>query len=339
MWREGVNMHRGIGKSILILAILSIALIALSILCLSIGGVSIPVKEIFLSLLGKNKEGSDLIIMQFRMPRIVAAVLVGAALAVAGAVLQGVIRNPLASPDLLGVTGGASVAVVAFMTLFTGYSVHWIPFIAVAGAFVIAALNYTLAWKNGVSPFRLVLIGIGISTAMGALTIFLLISGPAYLAAQVLNWMTGSIYGTSWKYIEVLWPWVAIFIPLSILYAKELNVQSLGEATAIGLGSRLQLSRMILMFYSVALAGAAVGIAGTISFLGLLAPHMARKLIGHSYKLVIPVSALLGAMILLLADLAGRMLFQPLDIPAGVFTAGIGAPFFMYLLFKRKAFK
>ncbi|MGO4181782.1 FecCD family ABC transporter permease [Paenibacillus sp. TAF43_2] len=332
-------MHRGIGKSILILAILSIALIALSILCLSIGGVSIPVKEIFLSLLGKNKEGSDLIIMQFRMPRIVAAVLVGAALAVAGAVLQGVIRNPLASPDLLGVTGGASVAVVAFMTLFTGYSVHWIPFLAVAGAFVIAALNYALAWKNGVSPFRLVLIGIGISTAMGALTIFLLISGPAYLAAQVLNWMTGSIYGTSWKYIEVLWPWVAIFIPLSILYAKELNVQSLGEATAIGLGSRLQLSRMILLFYSVALAGAAVGIAGTISFLGLLAPHMARKLIGHSYKLVIPVSALLGAMILLLADLAGRTLFQPLDIPAGVFTAGIGAPFFMYLLFKRKAFK
>lgn len=150
----------------------------MSILCLSIGGVSIPIKEIFLSLLGKNKEGSDLIIMQFRMPRIVAAVLVGAALAVAGAVLQGVIRNPLASPDLLGVTGGASVAVVAFMTLFTGYSVHWIPFIAVAGAFVIAALNYTLAWKNGVSPFRLVLIGIGISTAMGALTIFLLISGP-----------------------------------------------------------------------------------------------------------------------------------------------------------------
>ncbi|MGO4698017.1 FecCD family ABC transporter permease [Paenibacillus sp. 2TAB26] len=332
-------MHKGIGKSILILAILSIVLIALSILCLSIGGVSIPIKEIFLSLLGKNKEGSDLIIMQFRMPRIVAAVLVGAALAVAGAVLQGVIRNPLASPDLLGVTGGASVAVVAFMTLFTGYSVHWIPFIAVAGAFVIAALNYSLAWKNGVSPFRLVLIGIGISTAMGALTIFLLISGPAYLAAQVLNWMTGSIYGTSWKYIEVLWPWVAIFIPLSILYAKELNVQSLGEATAIGLGSRLQLSRMILLFYSVALAGAAVGIAGTISFLGLLAPHMARKLIGHSYKLVIPVSALLGAMILLLADLAGRTLFQPLDIPAGVFTAGIGAPFFMYLLFKRKAFK
>lgn len=324
-------------KSIFIIAGFSLAMVALSIICLSIGGTSVPFRETLLSLVGMNEEASDLIIMQFRLPRILAAILIGAALAVAGAVLQGIIRNPLASPDLLGVTGGASVAVVAFMTLFTGYSIHWVPAIAVAGAFLTALINYVLAWKKDISPFRLVLIGIGISTAMGALTMFLLISGPAYLAAQVLNWMTGSIYGTNWTYIEVLWPWVAIFIPLSFLYAKELNVQSLGESTAVGLGSRLQLSRMVLLFYSVALAGAAVGVAGMISFIGLLAPHMARKLVGHSYKLIIPLSAVLGAIILLLADLAGRMLFLPLDIPAGVFTAGIGAPFFMYLLFKRKA--
>lgn len=329
--------NRKTQKAIIIIAGFSLAMVALSIVCLSFGGMSIPFRETLLSLVGMNEEASDLIIMQFRLPRILAAILIGAALAVAGAVLQGIIRNPLASPDLLGVTGGASVAVVAFMTLFTGYSIHWVPAIAVAGAFLTAIINYVLAWKRGISPFRLVLIGIGISTAMGALTMFLLISGPAYLAAQVLNWMTGSIYGTNWTYIEVLWPWVAIFIPLSFLYAKELNVQALGETTAVGLGSRLQLSRMVLLFYSVALAGAAVGIAGMISFIGLLAPHMARRLVGHSYKLIIPLSAVLGAMILLLADLAGRMLFLPLDIPAGVFTAGIGAPFFMYLLFKRKA--
>ncbi|WP_449602500.1 FecCD family ABC transporter permease [Paenibacillus sp. Marseille-Q9583] len=309
---------------------------ALSLLSLSVGGVSVPIKEVLASLTGRNAEASNLIIMQFRLPRIVAAILIGAALAVAGALLQGVIRNPLASPDLLGVTGGASVAVVAFMTFVTGYSIHWVPFIAIGGALVATTINYVFAWKKGVSPFRLVLIGIGISTAMGALTTFLLISGPAYLAAQVLNWMTGSIYGTNWSYIEVLWPWVAVFIPLSLLLAKELNVQSLGEDVARGLGSRLQLSRMILLFYSVALAGAAVGVAGTISFIGLMAPHIARMLVGNSYKLIIPVSALIGAIILLLADLAGRMLFQPLDVPAGVFTAGIGAPFFMYLLFKRK---
>jgi iron complex transport system permease protein len=236
------------------------------------------------------------------------------------------------------VTGGASVAVVAFMTLFTGrYSINWVPVVAIAGAFLAAAINYVLAWKKGVSPFRLVLIGIGISTAMGALTTFLLISGPAYMAAQVLNWMTGSIYGTNWKQIGALWPWIAVFIPLSLLYARELNIQSLGEEAATGLGSRIQLSRMVILFYSVALAGAAVGIAGTISFIGLLAPHMARRLAGNSYKIIIPVSAFIGAIVLLLADLAGRMLFQPLDIPAGVFTAGVGAPFFMYLLFKRKS--
>ncbi|WP_339265947.1 iron ABC transporter permease [Paenibacillus sp. FSL R5-0470] len=309
---------------------------ALSLLSLSVGGVSVPLKEVLASLTGRNAEASNLIIMQFRLPRIAAAILIGAALAVAGALLQGVIRNPLASPDLLGITGGASVAVVAFMTFVTGYSIHWVPFIAIGGALVATTINYVFAWKKGVSPFRLVLIGIGISTAMGALTTFLLISGPAYLAAQVLNWMTGSIYGTNWSYIEVLWPWVAVFIPLSLLLAKELNVQSLGEDVARGLGSRLQLSRMILLFYSVALAGAAVGVAGTISFIGLMAPHIARMLVGNSYKLIIPVSALIGAIILLLADLAGRMLFQPLDVPAGVFTAGIGAPFFMYLLFKRK---
>lgn len=309
---------------------------ALSLLSLSVGGVGVPLEEVLASLVGRNAEASNLIIIQFRLPRITAAILIGAALAAAGALLQGVIRNPLASPDLLGVTGGASVAVVAFMTFVTGYSIHWVPFIAIGGALVTATLNYVLAWKKGVSPFRLVLIGIGISTAMGALTTFLLISGPTYLAAQVLNWMTGSIYGTNWAYIEVLWPWVAIFIPLSLLMAKELNVQSLGEDVARGLGNRLQLSRMILLFYSVALAGAAVGAAGTISFIGLMAPHIASRLVGNCYKLIIPVSAFIGAIILLLADLAGRMLFQPLDIPAGVFTAGIGAPFFMYLLFKRK---
>jgi iron complex transport system permease protein len=330
--------RRRTGYNVSIILLLCLVTLAVAIISLSLGSVRIPIKEVFFSLLRMNEESSDLIIMQFRLPRIVAALLIGAALAVSGALLQGVIRNPLAAPDLLGVTGGASVAVVAFMTLFTGrYSINWVPVVAIAGAFIAAAINYVLAWKKGVSPFRLVLIGIGISTAMGALTTFLLISGPAYLAAQVLNWMTGSIYGTNWKHIGALWPWIAVFIPLSLLYAKELNIQSLGEEAATGLGSRLQLSRLVILFYSVALAGAAVGIAGTISFIGLLAPHMARRLAGNSYKIIIPVSAFLGAIVLLLADLAGRMLFQPLDIPAGVFTAGVGAPFFMYLLFKRKS--
>ncbi|ASA21192.1 FecCD family ABC transporter permease [Paenibacillus donghaensis] len=324
------------GRPVILLLTLAALTIGLSLVCLSVGSVSVPVKEVISALLGLHPQSSELIVMQLRLPRVLAALLVGAALAVAGTLLQGVIRNPLASPDLLGVSGGASVAVVAFMMLVTGSSVHWVPVIAIGGACITALINYTLAWKHGVSPYRLVLIGLGISTATGALTMFLLISGPAYLAAQVLNWMTGSVYGTNWTYIQALWPWMVGIIPLSMFYARELNIQALGEGTAIGLGSRLQISRAVVLFFSVALAGAAVGVAGTLSFIGLLAPHIGRRIAGHSYTLLIPVSACLGAIILLLADLAGRMLFQPLDIPAGVFTAGVGAPFFMFLLFRGK---
>ncbi len=327
--------RRNSRRPLYLLLSLTVLTVFIALICLSIGGANVPLKEVVLSLLGRNDQGSDLIVMKLRMPRILAALLVGAALAVSGALLQGVVRNPLASPDLMGVTGGASVAAVAFMTMFQGYSVHWIPVVAIGGAFVAAAINYVLAWSKGVSPMRLVLIGIGISTAAGAITMFLLISGPAYLAAQVLNWMTGSVYGTNWTYIQALWPWVALFVPLALLYAKELNVQSLGDAAAIGLGSRLQLHRIIIIGISVALAGAAVGLAGTLSFIGLLAPHMARRLAGRSHARIVPISALLGANLLMLSDLAGRTLFQPLDIPAGVFTAGIGAPFFLYLLMRR----
>ncbi|MGG2200428.1 FecCD family ABC transporter permease [Paenibacillus validus] len=330
-------LKSGKRKGLLTALVLCLVLLVLSLVSLSMGSVRIPFTEVIMAVIGHNGESSGVVVVEFRLPRVVAAILIGAAMAVSGALLQGVIRNPLAAPDLLGVTGGASVAVVAFMTLSAGaYSIHWVPVIAIVGAFAAAALNYMLAWKKGVSPFRLVLIGIGISTAMGALTTFILISGPAYLASQVLNWITGSIYGTNWKYMAALFPWVAVFLPLAFLFAKELNVQSLGEDVAVGLGSRLQLNRFMLLAISVSLAGAAVGVAGTISFIGLLAPHMARKLAGNSYKILLPISALLGAIIVLLADLAGRMLFQPLDIPAGVFTAGIGAPFFMYLLYKRR---
>lgn len=324
-----------INKKGLSFVLLSTAVLLCALISLGMGSMHIPLKDVVKSLVGIDVQSYGLIIKEFRLPRVIAALFVGAGMAVSGALLQGVIRNPLAAPDLIGVTGGASVAVVAFMTMSAGvYSIHWTPVIAIAGALLAASLNYVFAWKRGVSPSRLVLIGIGISTAMGALTLFLLISGPAYLASQVLNWMTGSIYGTNWLHIAALSPWVAVFLPLAILYAKELDILALGEGIAIGLGSRIQRNRFLLILFSVCLAGAVVGVAGTISFIGLLAPHMARKIVGSNHRTLIPVAALIGALIVMLADLAGRMLFQPLDIPAGVFTAGVGAPFFMYLLFR-----
>ncbi|MGM1050660.1 MAG: FecCD family ABC transporter permease [Bacillota bacterium] len=331
--------HMGfIGKKRNAVTVIILGLLILLILLISIsaGSTTIPLSEVVSSLFGLNEGGSSLIVLQFRLPRTLAALLVGAALALAGGLLQGVIRNPLAAPDMLGVTGGASVAVVAFMTLSAGaYSIHWVPLIAVVGAFGAGLLNYVLAWRKGVSPLRLVLIGVGLSTALGALTTFLLISGPSHLASQVLNWMTGSVYGTGWKHILALTPWLALFIPLSFLFSRSLNAQAMGDEIAIGLGIRVQRDRLLIMLCSIALAGAAVGIAGTLSFIGLIAPHMARRLVGSAHGVMLPVSAMVGAILLMLADLAGRMLFQPLDIPAGVFTAAIGAPFFLYLLYKK----
>ncbi|WP_281887473.1 iron ABC transporter permease [Paenibacillus sp. YYML68] len=324
-------------KQRITLLILAMLLVLLSMVCLSIGSSSIPLREVIAALLGRAAESAQLIVVQFRLPRVLAALCVGAALAVSGVLLQGIVRNPLASPELIGVTGGASVAAVAFLTMSAGsLSIHWLPLISIAGAFVATALNYVLTWKQGISPYRLVLIGIGLSTALAAMTTFLLISGPAHLASQVLNWMTGSIYGTGWKQMLALGPWIGLFLPFTLIYASALNVQSLGDSVAIGLGSRLQRDRLVMLLCCVALAGAAVGMAGMLSFIGLLAPHMARKLVGSAHGFVLPTAALLGAIILLLADLAGRMLFAPIDVPAGVFTAGVGAPYFLYLLYRSK---
>ncbi|MDN9008545.1 FecCD family ABC transporter permease [Brevibacillus laterosporus] len=319
---------------LLVLVILFLVLIVCTLLSIAFGTTRIPIPDILATFVGGDVT-NRIVILELRMPRTLMAIMIGAALGVAGAITQGVFRNPLASPDLLGVTGGGSVAAVAFMTFSNGQtSIHWLPLLAIGGAFATAFINYTFAWRGGVSPYRLVLIGIGISTAMSALTTFLLLSGPAHLASQILGWLTGTIYGTSMKHVIAVLPWIIFFVPLAWLLARRLNVLTLGDEIATGLGNPVQTTRFLLILISVALAGAAVGLAGNISFIGLTAPHIARRLVSSLYGVLIPASALLGAIILVLADLAGRMLFSPADIPAGVFTAIIGAPFFLYLLYR-----
>ncbi|AYK06912.1 FecCD family ABC transporter permease [Brevibacillus laterosporus] len=321
-------------RDLLVLVILFLVLIVCTLLSIAFGTTRIPIPDILATFVGGDVT-NRIVILELRMPRTLMAILIGAALGVAGAITQGVFRNPLASPDLLGVTGGGSVAAVAFMTFSNGQtSIHWLPLLAIGGAFATAFINYSFAWRGGVSPYRLVLIGIGISTAMSALTTFLLISGPAHLASQILGWLTGTIYGTSMKHVIAILPWIIFFVPLAWLLARRLNVLTLGDGIATGLGNPVQITRFLLILISVALAGAAVGLAGNISFIGLTAPHIARRLVSSLYGVLIPASALLGAIILVLADLAGRMLFSPADIPAGVFTAIIGAPFFLYLLYR-----
>ena len=322
--------------SCLVLLAVTIAFIILSV---GLGSVRIGVLDTLLAIFGHAKDSShEVIIYNLRMPRIVVAILVGAALAVSGAILQGMIRNPLASPDIVGISGGATLGAVLYFYYFAGrVSIHFLPIGAIIGAFIATFVIYLLAWSKGVSPLKMVLIGIGMNAAFNAITYMLLVSAPFILAQKSLTFMTGSIYGTSWKNdVLPLLPWVLILLPAAMLYARHVNVQELGDDVAAGVGSPVQKHRFVLLILAVALAGAAVAIGGAIAFIGLMAPHIARRLVGPSFGGVLPCSALIGALLLLIADLIGRTVFTPLDIPAGVFTAVIGAPFFIYLLYRHR---
>jgi iron complex transport system permease protein len=291
---------------------------------------------------GGGSSLEQLVVTSFRLPRILIALLAGMALAVAGGILQGMIRNPLASPDIIGITGGAGTAVVGFLALFSNddnvltVSIQWLPVAAFIGASVIAFLVYFLAWRNGVSPVRLVLIGIGISALTKAATTLLMIFGPIYRASQANIWLTGTVNGSDWSDVIILLPWTIILVLLTFFLSRHLNIQELGEEIATGVGVPVQRQRFLLLFMSTALVGGAVAFAGGIGFVGLMAPHMARRIVGSSYGALLPTAALIGGILVMVADLIGRTLFLPLEVPAGVFTAGIGAPYFIYLLFKTR---
>lgn len=329
-------------KAAFIIAFLIIIVLAVFVISTGSGEMKINPLTVMKVLFGAGPEMETLVITSFRLPRIIVALTVGISLAVAGGILQGMIRNPLASPDVLGITGGAAVAVVGFLVLFSDknhsltVSIAWLPLAAFIGAGIVAFLIYFLAWKNGVSPIRLVLIGIGISALMQAFTTLLMVMGPIYQASQANIWITGTVYGSNWKNVSILVPWTVIFLIIAFIAARIINIQELGDDVATGLGGKVQRQRFFLLMISTALIGGAVAFAGGIGFVGLMAPHMARRLVGSSFGALLPTSALLGGALVMLADLIGRTFVSPLEVPAGVFTAGIGAPYFIYLLFKSK---
>lgn len=323
-------------KAVKVTLLLVSLLLLLFIVGLSVGSTIINPFVTLQHLLGVGNGEHTFIIDTLRLPRMLLSLLVGIALGVSGLILQGIIRNPLASPDIIGITGGAAVAAVTFITYFSQFSIKWLPFVAIIGAGIVSLIIYLLAWKNGVTPIRIVLIGIGIEAGMGALVTMMIVLSPTYSTSKAYIWLTGSVYGANWENVYSMLPWVLIFVPLSLFFARSVNVQELGDQVALGLGSRVQLHRFALLFVSVALAGSAVAFAGGIGFVGLLAPHIAKKIVGRSFGSLVAVSALIGGIIVMLADVVARTAFLPLDLPAGVFVSGIGAPFFIYLLYRNR---
>ncbi|EJR53023.1 hypothetical protein IIO_06040 [Bacillus cereus VD115] len=330
-------------RASLVLVSLLVILIGLFFASAGMGDMKIAPYDVWQAITGNGDAMSNMVVNKFRLPRILIAILVGIALAVAGCILQGLVRNPLASPDIIGITGGASVAVVLFLAIFSDknnaltVSIHYMPLAAFAGATIVALFVYLFAWKNdGLSPISLVLIGVGFWALTKAATTLFMLLAPIYQASQANVWITGTVYGSSWQNVMVLAPWVLILTVISFIAARHLNAQELGDDIAVGLGVPLTKSRVFMLLLSTALIGGAVAFAGGIGFVGLMAPHISRRLVGSLYGALLPVAAIVGAILVLAADLIGRTIFTPLEIPAGVFTSAIGAPYFIYLLYKSR---
>ncbi|MGQ3478666.1 FecCD family ABC transporter permease [Paenibacillus sp. TY11] len=320
-------------KRIAVFVILIVVFLIFVLLSTGIGTLYIPPLHVLSILAGGGETMEATVVLNLRLPRLMLAALVGAALALSGTVLQAVIRNPLASPEIIGVNSGASMMAVLFLALFNEtLGIVWLPLFAFCGAAGVALIIYTAAWKKGVSPMRIILIGFGVTALLEAWKTLFLIFGPIWRTSQAQVWMTGTVYGTTFNEVYSFLPWLIIFIPVLFLLMRSLDIQLLGDELPIGLGSRVQLLRFALIFISAGLAGAATAFAGGIGFIGLMAPHISRRLVGGSHRSLLWCSALIGAILLVAADFAGRTLFPPRDIPAGVFTAVIGAPFFLYLL-------
>lgn len=320
---------------------LALLLLTGALMVWSIGTGEYPIAplDVLRTVLGLPTDNADytFVVHALRLPRTLIAALVGMALAVSGAIMQGLTRNPLASPEITGVTAGAGFGAVTLIVLLPDSSIVTLPFAALAGALSVALLIYLFAWRHGDSPMRLILVGIGLASVLEALTSLMITFGEITQVQRALVWLTGSVYARSWSDVRAIAPWLAMLLPLAWLLARRLNALHLGEEVARGLGSHITLDRGLLLLTSIALAAAAVTVAGTIGFVGLMAPHIARRLVGPTHEGLLPVAALTGALIVVAADLAGRTLFAPVEIPCGVVIAAVGAPFFAWILYRGRA--
>jgi iron complex transport system permease protein len=259
--------------------------------------------------------------------------LVGIALAVSGAALQGVIRNPLAAPDVIGVTKGAGFAGMLLLITIPAAPAALVAPVAFVGGVVAAILVYVFAYKRGATPARIALVGIAVSAGFEAAIRFLLVRNPLDVNASLI-WLTGSLFGRSMSAVYEILPWVVVLVPLLIMWSRKLDVLGLGDDLAAGLGEPVERTRRLIMITAVALASVSVAVAGTVGFVGLIAPHMARRVFGGRHLSSLPAAGLFGALLMIVADMLGRAVAPPLEIPAGLVTAAIGGPYFLYLLVK-----
>jgi iron complex transport system permease protein len=332
-------------RNINIIALVLVSLLLITIiLYLSWGTYKIPPADIIKTLIGQGTKMQRTALLSIRIPRMLVGISVGVALSAAGALLQTITKNELADSSIIGINAGAAVAAVIFISLKTvnyyselgELSIYVLPFMAVLGAGVSAFAIYFLSGRNRIRPRRLLLIGLGMNAGLNAFITFFTFRGGVGDYNRVLVWISGSLWGAGWSYAKIIVPLVALMFILVYLNYKKLDVLNLSEEHAVSLGLNLNNERKKLLTYAVILAGGVTAFAGNVGFIGLICPHMARKLVGPYHKNYLAISAIISVVIILFADAVSRNLFSPIEIPVGITISIFGVPYFIYLMMKEK---
>ena len=324
--------HKSASRAVVLIIVL---LFILSVSSIFFGASELTLAQIWQHLQQGFGGDKDFIMWQHRLPRTLLSILVGASLGLSGSLVQGVIRNPLASPDLMGISAGAGFCATLLLVMIPAAPMWWLSVAALLGGLLAFCFIMLLAQISQPTPARLALIGVAISAFLASGINFLLVIYPVEINTAMI-WLTGSLWGRSWQHIPMLTIIFAVLMVISMYLAWRLDVLGLGEETAYHLGVSVKSLEFTTLLVAVVIASLAVSVAGTVSFIGLLAPHIARLLFGHQHRILLPASALIGAIILVIADVLARSLFAPIELPAGVLTSVIGAPYFIFLLSRYK---
>ena len=308
-------------------------LLGVTLLSISFGAVYIPIRHVFQELFLMYPTESHYIIVNYRLPRVLIGILAGIGLSASGALFQGVIKNPLVSPDVIGITKGAGVGAVIVLLVFPKN--QWLlPLGAFIGAMIVSILLYYLTKSDDFSPKKVLLVGMALGIVCGAFINYM-ITKYSFDINSVLVWLTGSLWGSNYSKVFILAISIAVLLPLVLVNYRAINNLILGDEVAVSIGENLLRSRVILMVLGILLSSISVAYVGSLGFVGLIAPHIARKIVGWNSKYNILMSAFIGAILITLGDLAGRLMMPPVEIPVGIFAVVFGVPYLLYLLSDR----
>jgi iron complex transport system permease protein len=324
------DRRRGRMRALRVSVVLAVLLVLVGAVSLTLGAAGVAPADVLAALVGRADRLTSFVILELRLPRLAAGALVGACLGMSGALVQSMARNPLASPDIIGITAAAS-ATGSIALVWFGLTGILLSGIVLAGTFAAAALIYVLAWRRGVSGYRFVLVGIGIAAFCGGIVSYVLTRADLRDVQQALVWLTGSLNSVDPAALAVLAVGAIVLLPCALVVGRPLGTLSLGDDLAAGLGVRPERTRLLVVAVAVALAAIAVAVAGPVSFVAFLAAPIARGLLGRGSLALVP-SALLGALILVVSDVAAQFAIPGVSLPVGVVTGIVGAPYLLWLL-------